>query len=333
MHIHRWRNSEKIELVASGPAAPPLPRKFLVFVVPHADIASPLLNVVNRDRNFDLAVRFYEAPGKNESLQSGAEFVMTGGLSKFHAASQFLARCRLEGAYEGYLFLDGDLEFDATQLDHFLSFVHSANLDLAQPSVSRDSYCYWKMAYHQPGYIFRDTSFVEVMAPYLSRWALSKTLPTFTKSISTYGLDFVWPSLMGKRAIGVVDAFQVRHRDCVDYAAGSFYKYLRSIDVDLVEEERLIIAEYGVRREQAHSRRGYFWKRHWPLSGTPPALVSVPLDGPERKTDRQRLIDLTMRVARMRLAGGKRPEPELAKAIRPYLSGSRISPLNPLAIP
>jgi hypothetical protein len=185
------------------------------------------------------------------------------------------------------------------------------------------------MAYHQPGYVFRDTSFVEVMAPYLSRWALSKALPTFTKSISTYGLDFVWPSLVEKRAIGVVDAFQIRHRDPVDYASGRFYKYLQSIDVDLDEEERLILAEYGVTRERAHSRRGYFWKRQWPLSGNPPALVSVPLDGPERKTERQRLIDLAIRVARMPPRCRERPEPELAKAIRSYLSDSRISPLNP----
>ena len=139
----RWRNSEAVEFVASPPVARSPPRKFLVFVVPRSDMASPLLSLLNRDRNFDVAVRFYEAPGRNESFLNGAEFVMTGGLSKFHAASQFLEEYQLGGAYEGYLFLDGDLEFDAAQLDQFLSFVHSAELNLAQPSVSRDSYCYW----------------------------------------------------------------------------------------------------------------------------------------------------------------------------------------------
>lgn len=325
----RWRNSETVELVVSPPVARSLPRKFLVFVVPRSDTASPLLSLLSRDRNFDVAARFYEAPGKNESFLSGAEFVMTGGLSKFHAASQFLQMCTREGAYEGYLFLDGDLEFDAAQLGQFLSFVHSAKLDLAQPSVSRDSYCYWKMAYHQPGYIYRDTSFVEVMAPYLSRTALMKALPTFTKSISTYGLDLVWPSLVGHKAIGVVDAFQMRHRDRVDHASGSFYRYLKSIDVDLDEEERLILAEYGVTPERAHSRRGYFWKRRWPLFGSPSALVSAPLSGPERKTDRQFLIDLAMLAARMRPGREVRLEAELEKAISPFLSGGGISSLIP----
>jgi hypothetical protein len=287
---------------------------------------SPLLQSIAEERNFDLAVRFYEEPALNEGLLSQAEFVLTGGLSKFHAASLFLESCKLLDAYEGYLFLDGDLEFDARRISHFLSFVHAAKLDLAQPSVTRDSYCYWKMAYHQPGYILRDTSFVEVMAPYLSRFALSKALPTFTKSISTYGLDLVWPSLVGNKAIGVVDAFQVRHRDRVDHASGNFYRYLKAIDVDLHEEERLILAEYGVKREQAHSRRGYFWKRQWPLFGGPSALVSVPLGGPERMTSEQFLIDLAMRAARMRPG---RLEAELENATSPYLSGDRISALNP----
>ena len=322
----RWRNSDAVEFVASPPVARSPPRKFLVFVVPRSDMASPLLSLLNRDRNFDVAVRFYETPGKNESFLNGAEFVMTGGLSKFHAASQFLEEYQLEGAYEGYLFLDGDLEFNASQLSAFLAFVNAANLDLAQPSVTRDSYCYWKMAYHQQGFVFRETSFVEVMAPYMSRFALSKLLPTFEKSISTYGLDLVWPSLVGNKAIGVVDAFQVRHRDRVDHASGSFYRYLKSIDVDLEEDERLMLAEYGVKREQAHSRRGYFWRRQWPLFGGPSALVSVPLGGPERKTNEQFLIDLAMRAARMRRG---RLEGELEMAISPYLSGNRISALNP----
>ena len=287
---------------------------------------SPLLQTISEERNFDLAVRFYEETALNEGFLSQAEFVMTGGLSKFHAASLFLESCKLMDAYEGYLFLDGDLEFDATRLSHFLSFVHAAKLDLAQPSVTRDSYCYWTMAYHQPGFVFRETSFVEVMAPYMSRFALSKALPTFKKSISTYGLDLVWPSLVGNKAIGVVDAFQVRHRDRVDHASGSFYRYLKSIDVDLEEDERLMLAEYGVKREQAHSRRGYFWRRQWPLFGGPSALVSVPLGGPEGKTNEQFLIDLAMRAARMRRG---RLEAELEKTISPYLSGNRISALNP----
>jgi hypothetical protein len=254
---------------------------------------------------------------------------MTGGLSKFHSASLFLREFRLDRAYEGYLFLDGDLEFDATQLSQFLNFVVAANLHLAQPSVSRDSYCYWKMAYHQPGYIFRETSFVEVMAPYLSRDALAKTFQTFTQSISTYGLDLVWPSLIGSGAIGVVDAFQIRHRDRVDHSGGSFYKYLKSIGVDLDEEERQILAHYGVTNGEttaaAYSRRGYYWKKSWAFSCHAPRLFSVPLKAPEKGTERRILIDLAMRLARLSPLREVRREDQLATAIGPHLEGNQIS--------
>ncbi len=322
MDTVNWSNSSDLRIVKGSPLDRGSLRRFLVFVVPSATCESPLLNILAHERNFDIAVRFYEHPGKNQEFLNSAEYIVTGGLSKFHSASLFLESCFLQNSYEGYLFLDGDLEFDATQLCFFLEMVAALKFNLAQPSVTRDSYCYWKMAYHQPGYIFRETSFVEVMAPYLSRSALLKALPTFTKSISTYGLDLVWPSLVGNKGIGVVDAFQIRHRDRVDHASGSFYKYLKSINVDLDEEERLILAEYGVTPSVAHSRRGYFWKKNWSLSTEQPTLVSVPLNAPENNTEKQILIDLAMRRARW---GSGRTEQDLATTISPFLEGNRIS--------
>lgn len=272
-------------------------------------------------RNFDLALRLYSDPGLNRELLDHAEFVMTGGLSKFHAASLFIETCQLQEVYEGILFLDGDLEFDAQQLSHFLSLVHAAGLDLAQPSLTRDSYCYWNVAYHQPRFIFRETSFVEVMAPYLSRRALAKVLPTFSQSISTYGLDLVWPSLVENAAIGIVDAFRIRHRETVNHSSGAFYNYLRSIGVDLDEEERQILAHYQVAPERAHSKRGYLWRGRGPHSRTSKSLVSIPLPGIEKNTKRQMQIDFSMWFASVRDA---RSEDEMALAIAPFLAGRQI---------
>ncbi len=280
--------------------------------------------MLHAERNFDIAARFYEEPGVNQGLADGAEFVMSGGLSKFHAAALFLDETALHSSYDGYFFLDGDLEFDPAQLNHFLSFARAAQMDLAQPALTRDSYSYWNMAYHQPGYVFRTTSFVEVMAPYLSRAALAKTRETFTRSISTYGLDLVWPTLIGGNAVGVVDAFQIRHRERVDHRSGRFYNYLKSIGVDLDEEERRLLADYGVVAERAHSRTGYFWKQPWPLSNQPPRLVSVTLGGPEKRSTKRFLIDSAMRLARLRPGRGERSEGQLEIAIAPYLAGSSI---------
>lgn len=320
-----WINDASLRLISSRSADSGPTRRFLVFLVPSTRHASPLLKALQGPRNFDLAVRFYEPPGVNEGLVEAAEFVMTGGLSKFHAAYLFLESFRLAQSYDGYLFLDGDLDFDGRQLSQFLSFVDAARLDLAQPSVTRDSYCYWRMAYHQSLFILRETTFVEVMAPFLSKHALATCMPTFAKSISTYGLDLVWPSLIGSEAIGVVDAFQVRHADRVDHASGNFYKYLKSIGVDLDEEERRILEEYGVTPMQARSRRGYFWKRAPSGSAQPRQLVSIPLGEPEARMESQILIDAAMFWARWRPMRSERVEDQLAEGIWRHFSGGHFA--------
>lgn len=320
-----WLNAKELYLLKNQPFEASARRQYLVFVVPKGDVRSPLLDIMHRDRNFDVAARFYDDPGKNRQLAVDSEYVMTGGLSKFHAAALFFEACGLQDIYDGYLFLDGDLEFDVAQLSNFLSLAHEAKFDLAQPSLTRESYCYWRTAFHQPGFIFRTTSFVEVMAPYISRSALSKTLVTFTQSISTYGLDLVWPSLIGGKRIAVVDAFQITHRDRVDHVSGAFYKYLKSIGVDLIEEERKVLAEYSVTRQRAHSRRGYLWKRRWPFLGQTKRMVSVSLGEPELRSQKQTMIDAAMCWARWSAWSDERPEDDLAMNIGPYLSGNSIS--------
>lgn len=294
----RWDNAPSLEIVQRPTAASRRP--FLVFVVPDPGRECPLARLGAAARDFDIAARFYGPPGRNDALAREADYVMTGGLSKFHAAALFLAECDLVDRYQGYMFLDGDLEFEAGDLNQFLSLVHAAELDLAQPSLTRDSYCYWEVAYHQPGFLFRQTSFIEVMAPYISKRALPRVIETFSRSISTYGLDLVWPSLIDSEAIGIVDAFQIRHRDKVDHVSGKFYKYLKSIGVDLDEEEREILAHYGVTPQTPHSRRGYFRRRAVLFSSQPGTLMSVALDGPEMTTNNRLLIRLRMQMAKLK---------------------------------
>lgn len=307
-----WGNGRSLDLVSHRDSST-AKRQFLVFVVPSGGVASPLCGILDGERNFDIAVRLYEPPGINEKLLEGAEFVMTGGLSKFHAAALFIAICNLQKAYDGYFFLDGDLEFDAAQLSQFLTLAHAARFDLAQPAVTRDSYSYWRMAYQQPRFVFRETSFVEVMAPYMSRTALTALLPTFERSISSYGLDFVWPSLLGNGRIGVVDAFQVRHSERVDFEGGAFYRYLATLGIDPVEEGRRLEREFGVTKVRPHSRRGYI--RCNPDRQSP-FIVSVPLPHPERFTRSQAAIDVAMNIFSK---GPSRPESELSMSLKEIL--------------
>lgn len=311
-----WCNSESLSLISRPENRVSGDRRFLVYMVARPHVASSLHGLRQEERNFDLAVRFYAKPAHDDQLLREADYVMTGGLSKFHAAAQFLELCELADRYEGYLFVDGDLEFDAGKLADFLALARAARLDLAQPSITRDSYSYWRMAFHQPRFLFRETSFVEVMAPYMSRAALATLLPTFARSISSYGLDFVWPSLLGNGRIGVVDAFQVRHAERVDFEGGAFYRYLATLGIDPIEEGRRLLSEYGVRRVQPYSRRGYLKAVSADVSEGA-CLTSVFLPPVERFTKSQFAIDLAMNLASR---GPARAEPELTDALRPVLA-------------
>ena len=262
-------------------------RRFLVFLVAAEGVSHPLLGKLLDDRAYDLAVRFYGPPGVNAGFLDAADYVLTGGLSKFHAAAQFLEQCRLIGRHEGVLFMDGDLRFDPAALQSFLERASAAGFSLAQPALSRDSFSYWKMPYHHAQFAYRETSFVEIMCPFLSDTALRKLLPTFTQSISGYGLDLVWPTLLPGQRIGVVDSFEIQHKEMVDMKGGPFYRYLSTLGIHPHEEESRLLEIYGVQRHQPHSRRGYMIRSD---DGSR-QISSVPLFGPERFTGSQLLID------------------------------------------
>ncbi|KAK3241370.1 hypothetical protein CYMTET_48860 [Cymbomonas tetramitiformis] len=59
----------------------------------------------------------------------------------------------------------------------------------------------------------RYTQFVEVQMPVFSRYALEKCMKTFQETTSTWGLDLIWPKLLGYPTdkIAIIDAVQAYH--------------------------------------------------------------------------------------------------------------------------
>jgi hypothetical protein len=155
-------------------------------------------------------------------------------LNKYKAAFQFLDGDML-GRYQGAMFLDDDLEMTYSELSRFLTFCRQSNLQLAQPSLSHDSYYSHGHLLNVPGACIRRVPLVEVMCPYFSAEALKKACFTFDLSYSTWGLDYLWPKLPGIEPV-VVDAFAIRHTRPRE-AKGAFYRYMRRIGVSPWHEE------------------------------------------------------------------------------------------------
>lgn len=61
-----WKNDPPLTMISRRTTGIEQSRPFLVFVVPRSNMASSLFRVLELDRNFDIATRFYEAPDRNE---------------------------------------------------------------------------------------------------------------------------------------------------------------------------------------------------------------------------------------------------------------------------
>ena len=220
-------NSKRISVLIST-ATNINPRHYLAFI--RCGAKHQLIDDGGQ-RNFDIALNLY-APYTDKE-RKGYEYLIVGGLNKYKAAYQFIDD-NLLLTYKGFIFLDDDLEITYSDLNSFLSYCTDNDLQLAQPSLTRDSYCSHGHLINMSPAGCRSVDMVEVMCPYFSAEALRSAMCTFDLSYSTWGLDYIWPKLLKVTPV-VVDEFTVRHTRPRS-SSGKFYKYMKAIGVSPDEE-------------------------------------------------------------------------------------------------
>lgn len=243
-----FANSDELTVIRKSQPS----RRNLVFIRAGTEGLCPLRSDnFGSERNFDIAVNYYREPDTKSVLFEQADYIIGGGLSKFHAAKLFLLELSLQDHYEQTMFVDEDVKFKF-RLSEFFSFCLENNFSLAQPSLTSDSHASFFITLHHPSLIYRTTNFVEVMAPLFSQTFLKQVINEFDWSISTWGLDIYWGHLLESEGVAaIVDRFQMTHTKPKDETNGSFYQYLRSRNIDPRIEmknifERLGISEYSV---------------------------------------------------------------------------------------
>src|SRR6185436_6910282 len=115
--------------------------------------------------------------------------------------------------YESCWFPDDDLSTDGPTINRMFDLFQAHDLWLAQPALAAGSHVSHLITAVVPGARVRFTNFVEIMCPIFSRHALNVLGPTFAGSISGWGLDFVWPHLLGlpENRIAILDETSVLH--------------------------------------------------------------------------------------------------------------------------
>ncbi|WP_227938053.1 DUF707 domain-containing protein [Alkalihalobacillus deserti] len=146
--------------------------------------------------------------------------------------------------YDAIWMPDDDIRTNCSAINKMFHIFMSHNLALAQPALTRDSYYSHGITLENYGYTLRYTNWVEVMVPIFSREALQLLWPTFNKSISGWGLDSIWPKILGypKDRIAVIDKVPVTHTRPV--GGGTIYKDIGAVDP--YQELQRLCQEYDV---------------------------------------------------------------------------------------
>lgn len=211
----------------------------------------------------------------------GSALVSVGpGTTKWPRMAALLAQRPEAYDYDAVWFPDDDLAVDAAGVERLFETFHALGVTLAQPALSDGSYFSFPFTLENRAFHARFTNCVEVMAPLFSRAALRTCAPTFGESVSGWGLDLVWPRLLGdpRDGLAVLDAAPVRHTRPI--GSGDWY---RSLGVDPAEERRRLLAHHGVAEPFVHRQFG-----------------GIPRPGP---IDRAAAVDASLGML-VRLAGG-----------------------------
>ena len=126
----------------------------------------------------------------------------------------------------------------------------------------------------------RWTGFVEIMMPAFSTAALDALLPTLDETDTGWGwgLDSVWPKLLGYERVGIVDAATVLHTRPVGQLRDP------SLQRRVLGESDRLLAKYDCRQE--HVTFGAFGPQLTRLELSPEALLAELVRGAQYLVDR-----------------------------------------------
>jgi hypothetical protein len=200
-----------------------------------------------KEKEFDLCLLFYHEQINDPSLYTDVDHFFHLKDFKYLMLHNLLTSVKPEWLeqYEYFYFLDDDIEIGTREINRMFLLSRAFNSSISQASLTRDSFCSWKMFRQQPNSFCRFVGQVEVMAPLFHRDALKACLPSFTGNKSSWGVDSVWSKLLGypKDRLIVFDMVLMRHTQPV--GGGELYQ---KIGVDPHEDWNNIVTRFGARK-------------------------------------------------------------------------------------
>jgi len=198
-------------------------------------------------KGFELCLMFYHEQISDPSKYSRVDHFFHLKDFKYHMLYNLLTNIKPEwlDRYDYFYFLDDDIDMNTDEINLMFANVRAMDTDIAQASLSKDSFCSWPIFKNHPNCFCRFVGQVEVMAPLFSRKALKACLESFVGNRSSWGVDTVWTKILGEptNRLAVFDNVMMKHT--LPVGGGELYTKL---GVSPHDEWKAITEKYGSKK-------------------------------------------------------------------------------------
>lgn len=163
------------------------------------------------DRNWDLYLCPYQPLLEQADADLTVGEVIPG--PKWTGLRHLLKQWKNWQGYDRIWLPDDDLFATQETIDRMFDMAQALSFDLCAPALQEASYYAHFSTMRNRRCVARRTGFVEIMAPCFTSETLEKLLPTLDLTATGWGwgLDSLWPKMLGYRNMGVIDATPVLH--------------------------------------------------------------------------------------------------------------------------
>lgn len=170
-------------------------------------------NWLNENQSYDLLLTYYgDSDEIFEDYKKDAILVIRDkgpvGQLNYKAISNNL---ELINKYENIWLPDDDIDTNYEHINQLFDVHKQYKLWLSQPSIK--GYVSHGIELQHDNLILRYTNFVEVLCPMMSIETLTKLYHTYDMNDSSWGLDLLWPKILGYPIdrIAIIDMVCVEH--------------------------------------------------------------------------------------------------------------------------
>jgi len=168
---------------------------------------------------------------------------------KHHIYKRLIQQRDLLDTYDWIWMPDYDVQLEQGEIERMFGIAQEYNLNICQPSLTRDSYHSFPLVLNDPTKFMRYTNYVEIMCPLFKSEALKKVLWTFTITYSGWAQDFLWARELNYERLAIIDDIQARHIKPVE---SQYWKLPNGMNAD--QELESVVTLFALEKEK-------FWPR------------------------------------------------------------------------